>query len=35
MEGPLLGFLLTDILGNIEYSAPLGAPDTDGDSLGI
>ena len=35
MEGPLLGFVLTYILGNLEYSAPLGAPDTDGDSLGI
>ena len=35
MEGPSLGFVLTDILGNLESSAPLGAPDTDGDSLGI
>ena len=35
MEGPLLGFVLTDILGGLESSPPLGASDTDGDSLGI
>ena len=35
MEERLFGFVLTDILGNLESSVSLGAPDTDGDSLGI
>ena len=35
MEVPSLGFVLTDILGNLESSAPLSSPDTYCDSLGI
>ena len=35
MEGQYLKFVLTDILGDLENSAPLNAPDTDSDSLGI
>ena len=35
MEERLFRFVLTDILGNLESSAALGAPDTVGDSLGI